>query len=126
MNSAFGRRQTASGASRSIVALSGPAQRAKLFELLWAYASDRDVVFVESIERGYSRVRELTPDLIVVLAGMDDAPACCLLSMVSMDSDTSDIPVVTWMTGPEETEWEDFIVQMSWDCSSEAAALHVH
>jgi DNA-binding response OmpR family regulator len=97
---------------RTVVALSGDSQRAELMDMFLADATNDDVVFVGSIARGYSRIKQLTPDLVILLAGIDDLPACQLLSMLKMDSHTSDIPVVTWMTSSEQTECEDIIAEL--------------
>jgi len=81
---------------------------------------------VESIARGYSRIKELTPDVVVVLLGDDPVPACQLLTMLSGDPDTSRIPVVTWMTRHEETETEDLLAQLNQDWSSPRVAIQMN
>ena len=93
---------------------------------LLADATLRDIVFVESIARGYSRIKELAPDVVIVLLGDEAAPACQLLSMLNMDRDTSDIPVVTWMTSHEETEFEDLLAELNHDWSSPRVAIQMN
>lgn len=111
MTSAAGGNQISSGASRCVVALSGDQRREELMDALLVDPRIPGVVFVDSIARGYSRVKQVAPDLVVVLAGTDDVPACQLLSMLKMDSDTSGIPVFTWISGRQETELEDFVAE---------------
>src|SRR5262245_6698543 len=112
MSSASSGNQITSRPLRSVVAVSGDPQRAQLMDALLADANLRDIVFVESIVGGYSRIKQLTPDVVVVLLGDDDATACHLLSMLHMDPETAGIPVVTWMTRHEETEIEDLLAQI--------------
>ena len=126
MNSAAGGNQITSRPLRSVVAVSGDPQRAQLMDALLADVDLRDIVFVESIARGYSRIKQLAPDIVVVLLGDDPAPACQLLSMLNLDRDTSDIPVVTWMTRHEETEFEELLGQLNQDWSSPRVAIQMN
>ena len=126
MNSAVGGNQITSRPLRSVVAVSGDPQRAQLMDALLADVDLRDIVFVESIARGYSRIKQLAPDIVVVLLGDDPAPACQLLSMLNLDRDTSDIPVVTWMTRHEETEFEELLGQLNQDWSSPSVAIQMN
>ena len=126
MSSAPGGNQTTRRPLRTVVAVSGDPQRAELMDALLADANLRDVVFVDSIAHGYSRIKQVTPDVVVVLLGDDDAAACQLLSMLSMDRDVAGIPVVTWMTRHEETEIEDLLAQINQDWSSPRVAIQMH
>ena len=126
MSSAAGGNQMTNRPLRSVVAVSGDPERAQLMDALLADMDLRDIVFVESIAHGYSRIKQLIPDVVVVLLGDDDAPACQLLSMLSMDRDTSDIPVVTWMTKHEETGFEDLLAQLNQDWSSPRVAIQMN
>ena len=126
MNSAVGGNQIIRRPLRSVVAVSGDPQRAQLMDALLADVDLRDIVFVESIARGYSRIEQLAPDIVVVLLGDDPAPACQLLSMLKLDRDTSDIPVVTWMTRHEETEFEELLAQLNHDWSSPRVAIQMN
>jgi hypothetical protein len=126
MSTAFDGNQVTTRPLRSVVAVSGDPQRAELMDALLADANLRDTVFVESIARGYSRIKQVAPDVVVVLLGDDDALACQLLSMLNMDPDTAGIPVVTWMTRHEETEIEDLLAQINQDWSSPAVAIQMH
>jgi AmiR/NasT family two-component response regulator len=126
MSGALGGNQMTNRPLRTVVAVSGEPERAQLMDALLADANIRDIVFVESIAHGYSRIKQLAPDVVVVLLGDDDAPACQLLSMLNMDRDTSDIPVVTWMTRHEETEFEDLLAQMNENWSSPPVAIQMN
>lgn len=83
----------------TVVAVSGDSRRAELLHALVLDPHDFDVVFVESIARGYARIKELRPDIVVVFMAIDDVAACQLLSMLNIDRSVSSIPVVTSVTG---------------------------
>ena len=61
-----------------------------------ANAGTYDVVIVESPARAYSHIKRVVPTLVVLCLGLDDPEACHVLSMLKLDSSTSDIPVVTY------------------------------
>jgi hypothetical protein len=81
------------------------------------------VIFVESIECGYSRIKQMTPDLVIILLEIDDFAACQLLSMLKADRDVSRIPMVTCATRPKESELEDEITELEQDAPSWSLAL---
>ena len=111
---------------RSVVAVSGDPARPELLDALLMDANDYDIIFVESIERGYSRIKQVTPDLVIVFLEIDDVAACQLLSMLKIDSDTSDIPVVTGATAHEEGEFEDIVAWVNRDSSSQIIAIQMN
>jgi DNA-binding NarL/FixJ family response regulator len=97
---------------RRIVMVSGHPQAAPNLDDLLVETNDYDVIFVESIACGYSRIKQVTPDLVIVLLEIDDFGACQLLSMLKVDRDVSRIPVVTCATRPNESELEDEITEL--------------
>ena len=60
---------------------------------------DFEVCVIESIAHAYTKIKRVRPDLVVVCLASDDADACRVLSMLAMDRDTAQIPVVTYFTG---------------------------
>ena len=84
------------------------------------------MIFVESIERAYSRVKEVTPDLIFILFGIEDVAACQLLSMLEIDADLSGIPVVTYVTGDTGDDCDDIASRLLSGSSSLAHAIQVN
>jgi hypothetical protein len=101
----------ASRAYRKIVAVSNDQCRPELMSALVADGLGCDVVSVESIERGYSRIKHIAPDSIVVLVGIDDVPACRLLSMLKLDGDTCAIPLYAVMSKRELTGLDDIAAE---------------
>ncbi len=70
-------------------------------------ASNFDVIVMESIAGAYSRIKQVTPDFVVVLMTIDDVAGCQLLSMLKIDRDLSGIPLVICATQGGESELED-------------------
>ncbi|MFN8066688.1 MAG: response regulator [Vicinamibacterales bacterium] len=71
-------------------------------------AGNYDVIFVESSGHAYSQIKRVQPDLVILCIRMDDAEGLSVLSMLKLDAETRDIPVVTYTTPPdEETADED-------------------
>ena len=85
----------------SVVAVSNDALRPELLDRLLVDDNNINVIVVESIERAYSRIRQLQPDVVVVFMNIDDVDACRLLSMLHMDHGLRGVSVVTCTTGPD-------------------------
>jgi len=111
---------------RSVVAVSGDGQRAELLDALMVDENDYDVIFVESIAGGYSRIKELTPDLVIVCLETDDVAACQFLSMLKTDRAMSAIAVVTWATSRRASGLEDIISELQCDSSCLAHAIQMN
>ena len=69
-------------------------------------AGKYDVVFVESSAHAYSQIRRVQPDLVILCLELEDADGLRVLSMLKLDAETRDIPVVTY-TSAGESEPED-------------------
>ena len=82
---------------RRLVAVSRDPQREELLDVL-AESTGYDVVVFESIERGYSRVKQVRPDLVIVYIDIDDVGGSHLLSMLKTDRSLSGIPGETCTT----------------------------
>lgn len=59
-------------------------------------AGNYDIVFVEASAHAYSQVRRVQPDLVILCLEFDDTEGLRVLSMLKLDADTRDIPVVTY------------------------------
>src|SRR5215470_13318459 len=105
---------------RTLVAVSGDPDRAEFLDALMLDVNDQGVIFVESVAHGYSRVKQLSPELVVVLTEIDDPGACQLLSMLNADGATSAIPVVTLVTSRERSVFAEIIAELYADYSSYA------
>jgi CheY-like chemotaxis protein len=93
---------TGRSTSQQVVVVSKQSQLNGLLETVLD-AGQYDVVFVESTEHAYSHIKRLTPHLIIVCLDIDDIDGFQVLSMLKLDNDTKNIPVVT-CTVPQENE----------------------
>ena len=111
---------------RSVVAVSDDHERPELLDALTADTNDYDVIVLESIACGYSRIKQMTPELVVVCLGIDDGAACQLLSMLAMDGDTAAIPVLTWAARRGTSELEHIIAALNQDSLSHGTAIQMN
>jgi two-component system phosphate regulon response regulator PhoB len=70
-------------------------------------AGNYDVVFVEASAHAYSQIKRVQPDLVILCVAMDDAEGLNVLSMLKLDAETRDIPVVTYTSAVDEDEDEE-------------------
>ena len=72
-------------------------------------AVHHDVVLVEPTANAYSHIKHIRPDLVIVCMTSDDSAGCLLLSMLTLDRETSRIPVVTHVipTEDDRADWQD-------------------
>lgn len=68
-----------------------------VFELVESLldAGRYDLVFVADLNDAYSQVKRSRPDLIVVCLGFDDPVGFQVLSMLKLDAETRNIPLLT-------------------------------
>jgi DNA-binding NarL/FixJ family response regulator len=111
---------------RSVVVVGGCPQRAQNLHDLLVDMNDYDVIVMESIGRGYSRIKQVMPDVVIILLEIDDDSACQLLSMLKNDRDVSRIPLVTWATWRDECELEDEIAELDQDMASPSVAVSMN
>ena len=79
-------------------------------DMLWMLekvldAGRYDMVFVESSDRAYSQIKKVVPNLVVLCTHINELDGFQLLTMLKLDSETQDIPVLTYTT---EYEGQDF------------------
>lgn len=67
-------------------------------------AGNYDVVFVESSAHAYSQIRRVQPDLVILCVRIDDADGFQVLSMLKLDAETRQIPVVTYTSQSDPDE----------------------
>jgi len=72
--------------------VSGDQRRAEVLQALVA----NENVFVEPVARAYARIRQLTPDVVVIYSEIDDEAACQLLSILKVDPGLSRVRVVMY------------------------------
>jgi response regulator RpfG family c-di-GMP phosphodiesterase len=78
---------------------------------LLADAGDYDVIAVESLAHAYSRIKRLTPDLVVAFFSIEDVAACQLLTMLTMDETLAHVPVMTCAMRPDADAVEEMLTE---------------
>ena len=74
-----------------------------------------DMVFVESGERAYSQVKKLLPNLVILCTRIEQLDGFQLLTMLKLDDETRDIPVLTYTTEYEGQDFDAAITQLAED-----------
>src|SRR5690349_4163623 len=64
-----------------------------------------DMVFVESSDRAYSQIKKVLPNLVIVCARISEMDGFQLLTMLKLDPETREIPVLTYSA---EYDSQDF------------------
>jgi two-component system phosphate regulon response regulator PhoB len=97
---------TRSTATQKVVIVNGSAEILELLETILD-AGHYDVVFVESSAHAYSQIKKVRPNLVILCVRIDDGDALQVLSMLKLDADTREIPVLTYTTEHETRETEE-------------------
>jgi hypothetical protein len=116
-------RGSTSRSPRRVVVVGGCPDRAQNLHDLLVDTNDYDVVVMESIAHGYSRIKQVAPDFVIVLLEIDDVAACQLLSMLKIDRDLSRIPLVTCATRRDECDFDDEIEELEEEMESRSVAV---
>jgi CheY-like chemotaxis protein len=92
---------------QKVVIVNGNSEVLQLLETLLD-AGHYDVVFVESTEHAYSQIKRVQPNLVILCVQMNDLNGFQVLSMLKIDAETRDIPVLTYTveTGRNDAEEE--------------------
>jgi PleD family two-component response regulator len=72
-----------------------------------------DMVFVESSDRAYSQIKKVVPNLVILCARIEDLDGFQLLTMLKLDQETKDIPVLTYTTEYEGQDFDAAISQLA-------------
>ena len=72
-----------------------------------------DMVFVESSDRAYSQIRKVLPNLVILCARIEQLESFHLLTMLKLDPETRDIPVLTYTTECEGQDFDTAISQLA-------------
>ena len=83
--------------SRKVMIVNGTGSMLEMFDSVLG-PGHYDVVFVESSRHAYSQVKVLQPDLVILCTRIEDVDAFRVLSMLKLDDETRDVPVLTYTT----------------------------
>ena len=100
---------TAAG-TQKVVIVNGSPQILELLENVLD-AGRYDIVFVESSAHAYSQIKRVQPNLVILCLRVDSMETFQVLSMLKLDDDTRNIPILTYTADVEgqttEEEAED-------------------
>ena len=74
-----------------------------------------DMVFVESGEHAYSQIKKVLPNLVILCARIENLEGFQLLTMLKLDDETKDIPILTYTTEYEGQDFDSAISQLADD-----------
>jgi PleD family two-component response regulator len=72
-----------------------------------------DMVFVEDSDHAYSQIRKVVPNLVILCARIEHLEGFQLLTMLKLDPETRDIPVLTYTTEYEGQDFDEAISQLA-------------
>jgi PleD family two-component response regulator len=84
-------------AAQKVVIVNGSTDILELFETVLE-ARRYDVVFVESNQHAYSQIKRVQPHLVILCVRIEDTGGFQVLSMLKLDEETREIPVLTYTT----------------------------
>ena len=97
---------------QKVVVVDGNAEVLGMLEAVLD-AGRYDMVFVESSDHAYSQIRKVIPNLVIVCANLELPVGFQLLTMLKLDPETRDIPVLTYTTEGEGQDLEASIAQLA-------------
>ena len=72
-----------------------------------------DMVFVESSDRAYSQIKRVVPNLVILCTRIEELDGFQLLTMLKLDAETKDIPILTYTTEYEGQDFDSAISQLA-------------
>ena len=74
-----------------------------------------DMVFVESSDRAYTQIKKVVPNLVILCTRIEELDGFQLLTMLKLDQETKDIPILTYTTEYEGQDFDSAISQLAED-----------
>jgi len=74
-------------------------------------AGHYDVVFVEPSAHAYSQIKRVQPDLVILCVRISDLEGFHVLSMLKLDADTRDIPILTYTVESDGDEPDEELAE---------------
>ena len=102
-----GRRPVSTAAgTQKVVIVNGSPEILELLEKVLD-AGRYDIVFVESSEHAYSQIKRVQPNLVILCVRTDSMETFQVLSMLKLDENTRNIPLLTYTADVEGPATED-------------------
>ena len=96
----------ASSAAQKVVIVNGNSEMLDLIESVLD-GGQYAVVFVESSQHAYSQIKRVQPNLVILCVRIDDGDGFQVLSMLKLDDETREIPVLTYTAEYDGQEPDD-------------------
>ena len=74
-----------------------------------------DMVFVESSDRAYTQIKKVVPNLVILCTRIEELDGFQLLTMLKLDEETKNIPILTYTTEYEGQDFDSAISQLAED-----------
>ena len=98
--------------AQKVVIVNGSPEILELIETALD-AGRYDIVFVESTEHAYSQIKRVQPNLVILCVRIEDMDGFQVLSMLKLDEETRDIPVLTYTNEHEGQDADEEIPDLS-------------
>ena len=102
----------AAATAQKVVIVNGTPEILDLLETVLD-AGHYDVVFVESSHHAYSQIKRVQPNLVILCVRIAEADGFQVLSMLKLDEETREIPVLTYTTEYDGQESEEEVPELS-------------
>jgi CheY-like chemotaxis protein len=102
----------AAATAQKVVIVNGTPEILNLLETVLD-AGHYDVVFVESSHHAYSQIKRVQPNLVILCVRIAEADGFQVLSMLKLDAETREIPVLTYTTEYDGQESEEEVPELS-------------
>ena len=96
--------------AQKVVIVNGSTEILELLESVLE-AGHYDIVFVESSAHAYSQIKRVKPHLVILCVRIEDLDGFHVLSMLKLDADTRDIPVLTYTITTEDDEPDEEVAE---------------
>lgn len=106
------RHAAAAATAQKVVIVNGTPEILDLLETVLD-AGHYDVVFVESSHHAYSQIKRVQPNLVILCVRIAEADGFQVLSMLKLDEDTREIPVLTYTTEYDGQESDEEVPELS-------------
>ena len=106
--------QIATAPVQKVVVVNGNTEVLGMLEAVLD-AGRYDMVFVESDAHAYSQVKRVKPNLVILCTRIEELDGFQLLTMLKLDPETRNIPVLTYTTEYEGQDFDAAVSQLAED-----------
>jgi PleD family two-component response regulator len=104
--------RSASTPVHTVVLVNGNTEALRMLEAMLD-AVRYDIVFVEPNDRVYSRIKSVVPSLVILCRRLEEPEQCQLLTMLKLDPETKDIPILDYATEDEGQDSDAAVSQLA-------------